>query len=123
VRPTIGRVHREALCFRIWEQKGADAAPSGTRRFAYYIKVHDIDELYAELNPKLDSLPKGDVYGSMNQSYVSVSFWYFRWTGTSSPLGKRSLETERPAAEIGRSLLRAGLDTKKFRSKPTCAIA
>jgi len=30
-------IHRETAGMRILEQKGADAAPPGTRRFAYYI--------------------------------------------------------------------------------------
>jgi catechol 2,3-dioxygenase-like lactoylglutathione lyase family enzyme len=62
-------VHRETAGFRIWEQTGPEAAPPGTRRFAYYIDVRDVDQLYAELKPKLDTLPKGDVYGPVNQSY------------------------------------------------------
>ncbi|MBZ5719777.1 MAG: VOC family protein [Acidobacteriia bacterium] len=62
-------VHRETAGFRILEQKGADGAPPGNRRFAYYIDVRDVDRLYAELKPKLDTLPKGDVYGPVNQSY------------------------------------------------------
>ncbi len=62
-------VHRETAGFRIWEQTGADAAPAGTRRFAYYIDVRDVDRLHAELKPKLDTLPKGDVYGPVNQHY------------------------------------------------------
>jgi catechol 2,3-dioxygenase-like lactoylglutathione lyase family enzyme len=62
-------VHRETAGFRIWQQTGKDAAPPGTRRFAYYIDVRDVDQLYAELKPKLDTLPKGDVYGPVNQSY------------------------------------------------------
>ena len=62
-------VHRETAGFRIWQQTGADAAPPGTRRFAYYIDVRDVDGLYAELKPKLDTLPQGDVYGPVNQHY------------------------------------------------------
>jgi catechol 2,3-dioxygenase-like lactoylglutathione lyase family enzyme len=62
-------VHRETTGFRILEQTGADGAPPGNRRFAYYIDVHDVDGLYAELKPKLDTLPKGDVYGPVDQSY------------------------------------------------------
>jgi catechol 2,3-dioxygenase-like lactoylglutathione lyase family enzyme len=62
-------VQRETAAFRIWQQTGADAAPPGTRRFAYYIEVHDVDQLYAELKPKLDILPRGDVYGPVNQTY------------------------------------------------------
>jgi catechol 2,3-dioxygenase-like lactoylglutathione lyase family enzyme len=62
-------VHRETVGFRILEQTGVDGAPPGNRRFAYYIDVRDVDGLYAELKPKLDTLPKGDVYGPVNQPY------------------------------------------------------
>jgi catechol 2,3-dioxygenase-like lactoylglutathione lyase family enzyme len=62
-------VHRETAGFRILRQKGTDGAPPGNRRFAYYIDVRDVDKLYAELKPKLDTLLKGDVYGPVNQSY------------------------------------------------------
>src|SRR5579859_3229912 len=62
-------LHRETVGFRILEQRGADGAPPGNRRFAYYIDVHDVDQLYAELKPKLDTLPKGDVFGPVNQAY------------------------------------------------------
>jgi catechol 2,3-dioxygenase-like lactoylglutathione lyase family enzyme len=62
-------VHRETAGIRILEQKGPDAAPPGTRRFAYYIDVRDVDQLYAELKPKLDTLPARDVYGPVNQPY------------------------------------------------------
>jgi catechol 2,3-dioxygenase-like lactoylglutathione lyase family enzyme len=62
-------VQRETAGFRIMEQRGADGAPPGNRRFAYYIDVHDVDQLYAELKPKLDTLPQGDVYGPVNQGY------------------------------------------------------
>lgn len=62
-------VQRETAGFRIWEQTGKDAAPPGTRRFAYYIDVHDVDRLYAELKPKLDRLPAGDVHGPADKPY------------------------------------------------------
>jgi catechol 2,3-dioxygenase-like lactoylglutathione lyase family enzyme len=62
-------LHRETVGFRIIEHCGTDGAPPGNRRFAYYIDVHDVDRLYAELKPKLDTLPKGDVYGPVNQNY------------------------------------------------------
>jgi catechol 2,3-dioxygenase-like lactoylglutathione lyase family enzyme len=62
-------VHRETVGFRIWEQTGKNAPPPGTRRFAYYIDVRDVDQLHAELKPKLHTLPTGDVYGPVNQSY------------------------------------------------------
>lgn len=68
-RPDYAYVHRETAGFRIWKQPGADAPPRGTRRFAYYIDVRDVDGLYAELKPKLDNLPQGDVHGPMDKSY------------------------------------------------------
>ena len=55
--PDYAYVQRETAGFRIWQQTGKDAAPPGTRRFAYYIDVQDVDRLYAELKPKLDLLP------------------------------------------------------------------
>ena len=62
-------VHRETAGFRLLEQSGADGAPPGNRRFAYYIDVHDVDQIYAELKLKLDTLPQRDVYGPVNQGY------------------------------------------------------
>lgn len=62
-------LHRETVGFRLLEQTGPDGAPPGNRRFAYYIDVHDVDRLYDELKPKLDALPKGDVYGPVDQHY------------------------------------------------------
>jgi catechol 2,3-dioxygenase-like lactoylglutathione lyase family enzyme len=62
-------VQREAVGFRILQQTGNEGAPPGNRRFAYYIDVRDVDQLYRELKPKLDMLPKGDVYGPVDPSY------------------------------------------------------
>ncbi len=62
-------LQRECVGFRLLEQTGEDGAPPGNRRFAYYIDVHDVDLLHAELKPKLDALPIGDVHGPINQSY------------------------------------------------------
>lgn len=62
-------LHRETAGFRIMAQKGADGAPTGNRRFAYYIDVRDVDALYAELKPKLDTLPKGDVHDPADKEY------------------------------------------------------
>ena len=39
-------VHRETAGFRILEPKGKDGAPPGDHRFAYYIDVRDVDQLY-----------------------------------------------------------------------------
>jgi catechol 2,3-dioxygenase-like lactoylglutathione lyase family enzyme len=62
-------VEREGVGVRILENKGADGAPPGNRRFAYYVDVRDVDALYAELKPRLDALPPGDVHGPANKPY------------------------------------------------------
>lgn len=62
-------LHRETVGFRLYEAGEGNPAPAGNRRFAYYIDVRDVDALYAELKPKLDTMPKGDVYGPVDQSY------------------------------------------------------
>jgi catechol 2,3-dioxygenase-like lactoylglutathione lyase family enzyme len=62
-------VQRETAGFRIWQQTGKDAPPPGTRRFAYYIDVRDVDRLYAELKPKPDQLLQGDVHGPADKPY------------------------------------------------------
>jgi catechol 2,3-dioxygenase-like lactoylglutathione lyase family enzyme len=67
--PEYAYLERESVGFRILEQKGREGAPPGNRRYAYYIDVRDIDQLYAELKPKLDKLPKGDVHGPVNRPY------------------------------------------------------
>jgi len=67
--PNYAYVHRETAGFRILEQTGPEGAPPGNRRFAYYIDVRDVDQLYVELKPKLDTLPQGNVHGPINQPY------------------------------------------------------
>lgn len=63
-------VHRETVGFRLLLQTNPqEGAPPGNRRFAYYIDVHDVDALYAELKPQLDTLPAGDVHGPEDKHY------------------------------------------------------
>lgn len=62
-------VHRETAGIRILQNEGSDGAPRGNRRFAYYIDVRDVDALHAELKPKLDTLPTGDVHGPVDKPY------------------------------------------------------
>jgi catechol 2,3-dioxygenase-like lactoylglutathione lyase family enzyme len=63
-------LHRETVGIRLLQQTNPeDGAPPGNRRFAYYIDVRDVDTLYAELKPKLDTLPPHDVYGPVDQPY------------------------------------------------------
>ena len=68
-QPGYAYVEREGAGIRILESHGADGAPPGNRRFAYYVDVRDVDGLYAELKPKLDTLPRGDVHGPADKPY------------------------------------------------------
>jgi catechol 2,3-dioxygenase-like lactoylglutathione lyase family enzyme len=62
-------VHRETAGIRILQESPGNPFQPGTRRFAYYVDVHDVDALYAELKPKLDTLPTGDVHGPADKAY------------------------------------------------------
>ncbi|KQY27319.1 bleomycin resistance protein [Caulobacter sp. Root1455] len=62
-------VEREGAGVRILAGQGEDGAPPGNRRFAYYVDVRDVDALYAELKPRLDTLPPRDVHGPANKPY------------------------------------------------------
>lgn len=62
-------IEREAIGIRLMQNQGEDGAPPGNRRFACYIDVRDVDALYAELKPKLDTLPQRDVHGPASKSY------------------------------------------------------
>jgi catechol 2,3-dioxygenase-like lactoylglutathione lyase family enzyme len=62
-------LEREGVCIRMLQNHGQDGAPPGNRRFAYYVDVRDVDALYAELKPKLDALPPGDVHGPADKPY------------------------------------------------------
>src|SRR5437016_7834610 len=64
--PGYAYVEREGCGFRILQ---ATEAKYGEREFAYYIDVRDVDKLYAELKPKLDTLPQRDVHGPANKPY------------------------------------------------------
>jgi catechol 2,3-dioxygenase-like lactoylglutathione lyase family enzyme len=62
-------VEREGVGIRLLQNQGNDGAPPGNRRFAYYVDVRDVDALHAELKPKLDRLPSGDVHGPADKPY------------------------------------------------------
>ena len=68
-QPGYAYVEREGAGIRILESHGAEGAPPGNRRFAYYVDVSDVDALYAELKPRLDTLPEGDVHGPADKPY------------------------------------------------------
>ncbi len=62
-------LERDGCGIRIWGRENAADAPRGVRNFRYYFDVRDVDALYAELKPKLDKLPKGDVHGPADKPY------------------------------------------------------
>jgi hypothetical protein len=62
-------LERDGCGIRIWGRENAAEAPRGVRNFRYYFDVRDVDALYAELKPKLDKLPKGDVHGPADKPY------------------------------------------------------
>jgi catechol 2,3-dioxygenase-like lactoylglutathione lyase family enzyme len=62
-------LEREACGIRIWAHPDPTDAPPGNRSFRYYIDVRDVDALYAELKPKLDTLLTRDVHGPADKTY------------------------------------------------------
>ncbi len=69
--PTYAYLERGAAGMRILQASTAtgEEQPPGTRAFRYYIDVEGLDDLYAELKPKLDALPGGQVFGPVAQRY------------------------------------------------------
>ncbi len=69
--PTYAYLERGAAALRILQASTSpgEEQPPGTRAFRYYIDVEGMDELYAELKPKLDALPAGHVFGPVDQRY------------------------------------------------------
>lgn len=62
-------VSRDGAGLRMMEAGPGDPFRPGTRRFAYYFDCRDVDALYAQLKPKLDELPDGDVHGPADKPY------------------------------------------------------
>ena len=62
-------VQRETAGVRLMQNHGDDGAPAGNRRFSYYIDVENIEALYRELKPVLDTMPAGDVHGPVDKPY------------------------------------------------------
>jgi len=69
-------VQRETAGVRILQasQAPGEEQRPGNRAFRYYIDVEDVDELYAELKPKINALWDGQVHGPVNQSYGQREF-------------------------------------------------
>jgi catechol 2,3-dioxygenase-like lactoylglutathione lyase family enzyme len=68
-QPGYAYIEREGCGIRILEAGEGNPLLPGNRRFRYYIDVRDVDALYAELKPRLDTLPKGDVHGPADKPY------------------------------------------------------
>ena len=67
---TYAYVQRETAGVRLLQNDDeGNGAPPGNRRFAYYVDVEDVENLYAELKPKLDTLPRGEVHGPADKEY------------------------------------------------------
>ncbi len=66
-RSDYAYVEREGIGFRILANHKRPAL--GDRRILYYIDVSDVDELVAELAPKLADLPEHHVFGPEDQEY------------------------------------------------------
>jgi len=62
-------LERDGCGIRVWGREDVADAPRGQRNFRYYFDVRDVDALYAELKPRLDALPKGDVHGPADKHY------------------------------------------------------
>lgn len=65
---------RDAVAIRLLEASKDVDLHDAHRQIACYIDVFNIDELYAELKPQLDKLPKGRVRTPFNQDYGQREF-------------------------------------------------
>ncbi|MGO4549668.1 bleomycin resistance protein [Lysobacter sp. 2RAF19] len=68
-QPGYAYIEREGCGIRIMEAGEGNPLIAGNRRFRYYVDVRDVDGLYAELKPRLDTLPKEDVHGPADKPY------------------------------------------------------
>jgi catechol 2,3-dioxygenase-like lactoylglutathione lyase family enzyme len=67
-------VQRDGVYFQM-SGDGADIPPKGGGRYTVYVEVDDADALYAELKPKLDLLPPGQVCPPCDMHYGQRDFW------------------------------------------------
>ena len=68
-QPGYAYIEREGCGIRMLEAGEGNPLIPGNRRFRYYVDVRDVDGLYAELKPKLDTLPPEDVHGPADKPY------------------------------------------------------
>lgn len=67
--PGYAYLSRDGAGLRMLEAGPGNPFQPGTRRFAYYFDCRDVDALHADLKPKLDTLPAGDVHGPADKPY------------------------------------------------------
>lgn len=65
-------VWRDKVAFRMIEDEALPARGEG--RYTSYVDVEDVDALWAELKPKLDLLPAGQVGPPCDQEYGQREF-------------------------------------------------
>jgi hypothetical protein len=69
IGPDYAYLDREGAGMRVLARRDAILFPPGNGRFAYYIDVHDVDQVHLALKDKLAALPAGDVHGPADKGY------------------------------------------------------
>jgi catechol 2,3-dioxygenase-like lactoylglutathione lyase family enzyme len=87
-RENYAYVEREMAGIRLMECD-EEPASAGNRRLACYVDVSDVDRLFAELKPKLDTLPADYVHGPLNQPYGQREFTVVAPDGNLIAFGER----------------------------------
>ena len=100
--PTYAYVQRETAGLRIMQASTSpgEEQPPGTRAFRYYIDVENVDELYAEMKPRIDTLWKSQIYGPLNQPYGQREFMVIAPDGDLVVFGQSLSETPQEDASL-----------------------
>lgn len=62
-------LHRETVGMRLLQQEERERGPHGNRGVTCYVDVHNVDTLFAEIKPYLDTLPADHIHGPVDQHY------------------------------------------------------
>ena len=100
--PTYAYVQRETVGLRIMQASTSpgEEQPPGTRAFRYYIDVENVDELYAEMKSRIDTLWKGQVYGPRDQPYGQREFMVIAPDGDLVVFGQSIFEAPQEDASL-----------------------
>lgn len=63
-----------SIAVRVIEEAGRVVPPTGAARATIYVDVEDVDALYAEMKPRLKTLPEGDVHPPIRQPWNQREF-------------------------------------------------